>query len=296
MAEWKQATIRTISEVAARDPNLFAASYFDTKEWDHPSLYHQVFLVGLSETRAPQLSIITPPVVRLITEEIGRRGGPKIWEEFNMFKDPSYDDSGRRIWASHSMGAIVEGETRQTKLHYITRSPGADCVLESVELTLPLPNPLPYDSLESWPQELHKAHAYPILFQPKARNEDTFDAILVAPTHIAFFETTIYYHIRTSITKIYQRLDALVGALQAASKVERLPSESYKWRLVFLVPKHDLTEWESGPRWRTEFPESSWKEHLDLFVFSPEAGVLEVKKSPPENYPDFPPFLGILQY
>ncbi|KDQ18983.1 hypothetical protein BOTBODRAFT_28467 [Botryobasidium botryosum FD-172 SS1] len=282
MVEWERDTARTIAEVACKDHNLFATSVLFVREWDHPSLYHQVFLVDLSETGlSPNVSIITPLVVRLIAEEMDRQGGPKVWEEFDMFGCSPHHDSGRRIWASHSMSAIISGEARQTKLRCITRLPGADRqTLESAELTLPLPHPVPYDDVESWLQELNKARTCPTLFQPRVWIESAFDSILVTPNYITFFETTVSHHIGATRAGLYGRLDALVGALTMANLRGQLPSESCKWRLVFVVPKCDLTAWVYVPKWRAEIPEGDWKEHLDLFVLCPEVGVLEIKERP----------------
>ncbi|KDQ18984.1 hypothetical protein BOTBODRAFT_480760 [Botryobasidium botryosum FD-172 SS1] len=280
MAEWKQDTIRTIAEVAARDPNLFATWYL-VEDWDPPSLYHQVFLIDASGRGYVQkVSIISPFVVRLISEGLDRHGGPKIWGEFEMFKKASSHDSGHRIWASHSMSAIVEWETRQAKLHCITRPPDANRVLESTGLTFPLPRPIPYDNMDSWPHELGKVHTYPTLFQPKTRTEGAFGSVLVAQDYTAFFEATVSHHVSDTLPELYGRLDALVGALEAAQMSERLPSESCKWRLVFLVPKKDLEYWMYARSWRENVPKGNWKEHLDLYVFCPGVGMLEVQERP----------------
>ncbi|KDQ18985.1 hypothetical protein BOTBODRAFT_184788 [Botryobasidium botryosum FD-172 SS1] len=280
MAEWKRDTVEAIAKVAAKDPNLFATRCLG-REWDPPSLYHQVFLVDVSDNgHGQKVSIISPLVVQLIVEELDRHGGPEVWEEFDMFRISSFHESGRCIWAMHSMNAIVGGITRQTKLHCLSRPPDANRVLESVELTLPLPSPLPYGNLESLPQELNKAHARPTLFQPKIRTEGAFDSILVAQDYIAFFDATISRLVGATSAGLYERLDALVGALKAANMSQRLPSESCRWRLVFLVPKKDLACWEYVPDWRKKVPKGSWKEHLDAYVFCPEAGVLEIQERP----------------
>ncbi|KDQ18990.1 hypothetical protein BOTBODRAFT_480788 [Botryobasidium botryosum FD-172 SS1] len=288
MAEWKQDTVRTIAQVAAWNHALFSADYHITTTWDPPALYHQVFLVDADDSISmsgydfEEISIITPFVLRLITEGIDRHGGRKVWEELDsIFNGVSLHDSGRSIWDLHVMDAVIGGETRQAKMHCITRPPNANRrVLESAELILPLPPAILYDDLESWPQELSKPHASLALFQPRVRSEGAFDSILLAPNqdYIAFFETTISRYVEDSFAGIRRRLVTLVDALEAANMKERLPSESCKWRLVFVVPKHDLTPWLYARNWRAKLPESSWKEHLDMYVFSPEAEAGELEE------------------
>ncbi|KDQ19470.1 hypothetical protein BOTBODRAFT_170565 [Botryobasidium botryosum FD-172 SS1] len=232
---------------------------------------------------------MSPLVVQLITEELDRRDGKGGWEDFNIFDDePSFHESGRRIWALHSISVIVGGEARRMKLYCFTKPPNANKTLQTIALALPLPPPIPYDTLKSWPQELLKLQTRPALFQLRTRNEDAFDGILVAQSHIACFETTVRRHLDTSTTGIYGRLDSLVGFLKDANMTDWLPSESYKWRLVFLVPKRNLPGWRNAYCWAgtgrrgagSSQAREDWMDHVDIYVSCPEVMMEDTEKPP----------------